>query len=89
MHYTTFLYIALVTVVCNIVFGIMIVNYLSKHGVKINYFLIRLLIPKYVGQYRTLTREETGKTGNLFYAWIISINLTLVFAVIGMILKAS
>ena len=87
MHYTTFLYSALVTIICNIVIGILIVDKLSKHGEKINYFLIRMLMPKYVGQYRDITRQESGKTGGLFYAWIISIKLTLLLAVSGIILK--
>jgi len=31
--------------------------------------------------------EENGKPGNLFYAFIVSMNFALVLAVIGIILK--
>jgi len=66
---------------------VMIASSLSKRGVKINYVFIKLYIIKYIHQYRKLTEEETGKPGNLFYAFIISMNLALVFTIIGIILK--
>jgi hypothetical protein len=60
----------------------LIVNEVSKRGVKINFFLLRLLIIKYAEQYKQMTRQETGRVGALFYYWIASINLALVsFAV--------
>ena len=72
-------------VICGIfngVFSYMITSYLSKHGIEINYWNIRLYMPKYLKQYRKLTIEKNGKTGNLFYAWIISISFFVVSAVI-------
>jgi hypothetical protein len=78
---------ALVSVIVGIVFMIMIVSFLSKRGIKINYIFIRLYIIKYIHQYRKITLEENGKPGNLFYAFIISMNLALVLAVIGIILR--
>jgi len=73
-------------VLFNVVFSIIIVNELSKRKIKVNFFLIRLLIIKYVHQYKTITLQETGKVGNLFYCWVGSINLALVCSVIGIIL---
>ena len=77
----------LVSVIFGIVFMIMITSFLSNRGVKINYIFLRLYIIKYVHQYRKITMEENGKPGNLFYAFIVSMNLALVLAVIGIILK--
>jgi len=78
---------ALISVIFGVVFMIMIVSFLSKRGIKINYLLIRLYIIKYISQYREITIEENGKPGNLFYAFIVSMNLALVLAVIGIILR--
>ena len=78
---------ALVSVIVGIVFMIMIVSFLSKRGIKINYIFLRLYIIKYIHQYRKITIEENGKPGNLFYAFIVSMNLALVLAVIGIILR--
>ena len=78
---------ALVSVIFGIVFMIMITSFLSNRGIKINYIFLRLYIIKYVHQYHKITMEENGKPGNLFYAFIVSMSLTLVLAVIGIILK--
>ena len=74
--------LAVISGALNGVFSYMITSYLSKHGVKINYWNIRLYVLQYLKQYRNLTIEKNGKTGNLFYAWIISIIIFLVSAVI-------
>jgi len=78
---------ALVSVTFGIVFMIMIVSFLSMRGIKINYIFLRLYIIKYINQYRKITIEENGKPGHLFYAFIVSMNLALVLAVIGIILR--
>ena len=82
-----FLIPALVSAIFGIVFMIMITSFLSKRGIKINYIFLRLYIIKYIHQYRKITIEENGKPGNLFYAFIVSMNFALVLAVIGIILK--
>ena len=64
----------------------MIVHQLSKRGVKINFFLLKLLIIKYIHQYKQITLEETGKVGPLFYPCIVSINMALVLALVYFIL---
>ena len=67
----------------------MITSFLSNRGVKINYLLLIVLIFKYVHQYRKITMEETGKVGPWFYSFVTAMMLTLLFAVIGLILKAT
>jgi hypothetical protein len=79
--------LALVFIGLFVVLSVMIVNEVSKRGIKINFFLLRLYIIKYVHQYRKLTLEESGKVGPLYYPCIISVNLALILAVAGLILK--
>lgn len=70
-----------------IIFAILILNEVSKRGVKISFFWLRLYIIKYIHQYRKITKEETGKVGPLYYPCIVSVNLALICAVVGLILK--
>ena len=80
-----FFILAIISAICGTVFSLMITSYLSNHGVKINYWLLRLYIIKYIHQYRKLTIAENGKPGNLFYAFIVSMSLALVFVVLGIV----
>ena len=80
---------AVVFVICFVVFSILIVAALDRRNIKTNFLWIRLLIFKYVSQYRKITLKESGKVGSLFYFWIFSINLALISVVAGFILRAS
>ncbi|MFC1916491.1 hypothetical protein ACFLW4_07415 [Chloroflexota bacterium] len=84
-----FLILAIVCVLCGVVSSIMVISFLSKRGTKINYFLIRIYIIKYINQYRKITEEENGKAGPLFYSSIVSFILALLFAVVGAIIKVT
>lgn len=81
------LILAFVSVGSGIVFTIMIVQEVSKRGVKINFFLLRLHLIKYIVQYKQLTRNETGKVGSLYYLCIGSFLAALVFAIIYLIAR--
>lgn len=86
---TNFLILAIITVIstiCGVVFTLKITSFLSKHGIKINYWLLRFYMLKYLKQYRKLTIEENGKPGNLFYAYIVSWSLAFVFYIIWIVL---
>jgi hypothetical protein len=85
--FTFLMVLALLSVLLNIVFSALVAHELQKRGVRINYFLIRLLLPKYVYQYREMTREERGAAGGLFCAWVISINGALVFGVAAVVVR--
>jgi hypothetical protein len=61
---------------------------LQARGQKINWLWIRLYIFKYIGQYRKVTVEENGRPGPLFYPFVVSMNSALVFAVVGLALRA-
>ena len=79
--------LAIVFVGLFVIFSIMIVNEVSKRGIKINFFLLRLYIIKYIHQYRKITKQETGSVGPLYYPCIISVNLAWVCAIAGLLLK--
>jgi hypothetical protein len=86
---TLFFILALIGVAWGIATSIMITSFLSKRGIKINFLLFRLFIFKWVGQYQQITMEETGKPGPLFYWFIASWNLALVFAIVGIIFEVT
>ena len=86
---TLFFILALIGVACGITTSIMIASFLSRRGIKINYLFFRVLIFKYIRQYRQITMEETGKPGVLFYSFITAWNLALVFAIVGIVLEVT
>ncbi len=79
---TLFIILTACCIAWYIVACILIMNYLLKKGTKINWLLVRLLILSYVNRYKQLTNEESGKTGRLFYHFVISVNGALVFAIL-------
>jgi len=84
-----FAVIAGIAIVWHIISGAMIVNELMKRKQKIQFIIIKLMLPVYAHRYKKITLEETGKVGSLFYHWVISINVTLVFAVATIISKVA
>jgi len=69
----------------NIVISLIIYDSLRKRGISVSFLWLRLMAPGYALKYKEITRAETGKIGLLFYQWIISINLSLVFVLITVI----
>ncbi len=82
-----FLAIALICVGWGVVSSIIIVSFLQSRGVKINWFLLRLYLIKYVSQYEEITRKETGKAGAWYFSYVTSMLMALGAAVVGIILK--
>jgi hypothetical protein len=82
-----FFALALASVFWGIVSSIKIVSFLMDRGRKINFFLIRLLIIKYVHDYQVITTEENGQPGFWFYSYVTAMNLALVLAIIGLIIR--
>ena len=74
--------IVAIAVIWHVVATMMIYEALRKRGLKVSFILLRLLAPKYASQYREITRKETGRTGPLFYHWIVSINTALAAVVL-------
>lgn len=86
---TVFLALALISIVWGVVSSIMIISFLRSRGHKINFFLLRLMIIKYVHDYQVITSSESenGQTGPWFYSYVTSMNLALIFAIIAALLK--
>ena len=84
-----FVVIAVIALIWYVVSSIMIYNELKKRNVRVNFIFIRFMIIPYANKYREITKKETGKVGSLFYHWVISINVTLVFAAAAIISKVA
>ncbi len=82
-----FFILALFSVLWGIVSSFVIASFLSRHGVKINYVFFRVLMLKYIHQYRKITLQQSGRPGPWFYSFVISMNLALVLAVVGIVLR--
>jgi len=62
--------------------SLLIARDLERRGVRISYLWLRVMILKYLGQYRRVTRAETGQVGSLFSHYVIPLNLALVLTII-------
>jgi hypothetical protein len=58
-----FFALGLVSVALGVVSMIAITNFVAGRGTKINFFLYRIYIFKYVNQYKQITEAENGKPG--------------------------
>jgi len=82
-----FIALAIGCAMWNVVASLMIYRALKKQGYPVNFLLLRLLAPKYAFEYKKITKSETGRAGSLFYQWIFSINMALVFALVGILYR--
>ena len=82
-----FLVMAIISVIIGVASSIGITQYLTRHGVKMNWLLLRVYLIKYIHDYHKMTKEATGRPGPLFYSYVISMNLALVFAFPAIIFK--
>ena len=79
--------IAVCGVIWHVVTTILIYNDLRQRNQPVSFILLRLMSPWYASRYREITRTETGKTGPLFYQWLISINTALVCVLLAVIFR--
>ncbi len=84
---TPFLVLALICVAVGVVSVIAVTAHVSRHGVKVNYFLWRGMIFKYFNDYVAMTKRETGRPGVWYYTFTVAMILTLVFVVVGVAAK--
>lgn len=78
---------AFVCVIWGVVSGIVITNFVAERGTKINFFLFRIYIFKYIDQYRRITQTEEGRPGIWFYSYIFSFWAAAAFALLGVWLR--
>jgi len=83
----SFLILAILSAFWGVVSSLVIASFLSKRGVKINYLFFKVLMFKYIRQYRTITMQENGRPGPWFYSFVVSMNLALLLAAVGMVLR--
>jgi len=69
----------------NVVVQIIICHFLSQRGHNTSILFLGIMIFKYISQYKAITIKESGTVGTLFYQFIISINLALLFTFLGFI----
>ncbi len=81
-----FLVLAIPCAVTGIVLMIAMTSAVQARGYKINWVFLRLFVLKYISEYRNITIKESGRPGPLFYPFVISMNLALLFAVVGLLL---
>ena len=82
-----FLYLIIFFAVIYVVSSMMMVSKLKEWGIKIEYLWLRLKIISYANQYKEITRKEAGKTGILYYLWLIAINCALICLILFLITK--
>jgi hypothetical protein len=84
---TPFLVLALISVAVGVVSSIAVTAYVSQRGVKINYFLWRIMIFQYFNEYVAMTKKEKGTPGAGYYTFVVAMILALVFVVSGIAVK--
>ena len=83
-----FLGLGLISVSWGIISMIVITSFVSRRGTKINFFLYRLYVIKYISLYKQITEAEDGEPGPWFYSFTVSMNFALLCSVVGLILKS-
>ena len=67
--------------------SLLMVRELERRGLPVNVVWLRLSLFKHLHQYRRITRQETGRTGPLFYHYVIPLNVALLATVaLGIVL---
>jgi len=79
--------LALVCLLWGTVSAVLIAAALQRRGVDVSFLFLRLMVLKYVGQYRALTLRETGKVGPLFYSFVFAMSLALVATILGLVIR--
>lgn len=82
-----FMIAAIICLFTGIGCSIAMVSFLQERGVKINWLLIRLFLPRYVSQYKKMTEEESGNPGSLYYIFVVCMVSASALAVIGLLTK--
>lgn len=67
----------------HVVSTLLIYDSLHRRGQAVSFIWLRLMSPWYASRYRDVTKTETGKTGPLFYHWVVSINMVLVLVIVA------
>ena len=66
---------------------VLIARDLEKHGISVDFLWLRVMILKYLDEYRKVTLEETGRVGPLFYHYVIPLSVALALVIILVVLE--
>lgn len=81
--------IAIASALAGVASSLALAAELQRRGVKIDWIWFRVLIvTRYLGQYRDITRRETGRTGPWYRAYVTCMIVALVTAIAGLVLRA-
>ena len=78
------------TVLCafgGVASAMVITRSLDQRGMPTPFPFLLLFLFRNLERFKTITRNETGKVGWLFYSYLVSMNAALVLAVIAVILR--
>jgi hypothetical protein len=82
---TNLLILAAPCAIAGVVLMMAMVGALQKRGHTINWLWIRLYVLKYIGQYKSVTTQETGRPGPFFYPFVVLMNSALVMVVLAFV----
>lgn len=77
------LYLAAVCAVLAVVSAVLVAKAMERHGLKTPFLFIGVLVFRNLHRYKEVTRKETGRTGLLFYSYVVPINLAWIFALVA------
>ena len=78
---------ALICVIWAVTALILITRKVSRKGEQINPFLFNLILLRNLSKYQQITKTERGKTGSLFYHFVIPMWIAFAFVVIWALLS--
>ena len=78
---------ALLCVVWAVAALILITRKVTGKGEKINFFLFNLILLRNLSKYQDVTRSERGRTGRLFYHFVIPMWIAFAFVVVWALLS--
>jgi hypothetical protein len=85
--YDIMMFVALGCIYWAITALILITRKISKKGERINPLLFNLILLRNLSKYQDMTRAERGKTGPLYYHFVIPMWIAFAFVVIWVLLS--
>jgi hypothetical protein len=78
---------ALLCVIWAVAALILITRKVTGKGEKINFFLFNLILLRNLSKYQDVTRSERGRTGGLYYHFVIPMWIAFAFVVVWALLS--
>lgn len=62
-------------------------DFMSRRGEKVNWFLMRIQMIRWVARYKKATTAESGRPGPLYRQFLVAMNLALVLGVLALLAR--